>query len=139
MASRHVSVRASAHEFHMPAAQFSVSKNQLMPNTGTMAAMMAANGSPICSPRLSAVRAEYRALRIRTEKRRRRASTARTGRRLQRSRRVGGQAPAPCPALEAAGEPAEHETQRDDDGEGDDEREKQVTDDGDERRADAEA
>ena len=58
MASRHVSVRASAHEFHMPAAQFSVSKNQLMPNTGTMAAMMAAHGSPICSPRLSAVRAE---------------------------------------------------------------------------------
>ena len=58
MASRHLSVLASAHEFHMPAAQFSVSKNQLMPNTGTMAAMIAASGRPICRPRLRALQGE---------------------------------------------------------------------------------
>ena len=34
----------------MPAAQFSVSKYQLMPQTGTVAAMTAASGRPICSP-----------------------------------------------------------------------------------------
>ncbi len=58
IASRQVSVRASAQEFHMPAAQFSVSKNQLMPNTGTMAAMTAAKGKPIWRPRPKAVVAE---------------------------------------------------------------------------------
>jgi hypothetical protein len=42
-----VSARASAHAFHAPAAQFSVSKNQLMPKMGTVAAMTAAPGSPI--------------------------------------------------------------------------------------------
>ena len=46
IASRQVSVRDSAQEFHIPAAQFSVSKYQLMPQTGTVAAMMAATGSP---------------------------------------------------------------------------------------------
>ena len=50
IASRHVSVRDSAHEFQMPAAQFSVSKYQLMPQTGTVAARMAASGSPRCRP-----------------------------------------------------------------------------------------
>ena len=58
IASRHVSVRDSAHEFQMPAAQFSVSKYQLMPQTGTVAAMIAASGRPICRPRLSAVGSE---------------------------------------------------------------------------------
>jgi hypothetical protein len=42
-----VSVRDSAQEFHIPAAQFSVSKYQLMPHTGTVAATMAAIGSPL--------------------------------------------------------------------------------------------
>ena len=56
--SRQVSVRDSAQEFHMPAAQFSVSKYQLMPQTGTVAARMAAIGSPRCSPRLSAAGTE---------------------------------------------------------------------------------
>ena len=46
MASRQRSVRASAQEFQMPVAQFSVSKNQLMPQTGTVAAMTAATGRP---------------------------------------------------------------------------------------------
>ena len=54
MASRHVSVRCAAHEFQMPAAQFSVSKYQLMPQIGTDATMIAAIGSPIWSPRPSA-------------------------------------------------------------------------------------
>ena len=49
MAARHTSVRDSAHEFHMPAAQFSVSKYQLIPQTGAVAAMTAAMGRPICS------------------------------------------------------------------------------------------
>ena len=49
IASRHVSVRDSAHEFHMPAAQFSVSKYQLMPHTGTVAARIAATGRPVWS------------------------------------------------------------------------------------------
>ena len=49
IASRQVSVRDSAHEFHTPDAQFSVSKYQLMPHTGTVAAMMAAMGRPFCS------------------------------------------------------------------------------------------
>ena len=48
MASRQVSVRDSAQEFQIPAAQFSVSKYQLMPHTGTVAAMIAAKGSPVC-------------------------------------------------------------------------------------------
>ena len=46
IASRHVSVRASAHEFQMPAAQFSVSKYQLMPQTGTVAAMIGGERQP---------------------------------------------------------------------------------------------
>ena len=58
MASRQVSVRDSAHEFHMPAAQFSVSKYQLMPQTGAVAAMTAASGSPICKAWLRAARTE---------------------------------------------------------------------------------
>jgi hypothetical protein len=53
IASRHVSVRDSAQEFHIPAAQFSVSKYQLMPQTGTVAARIAAIGSPRRSPRPS--------------------------------------------------------------------------------------
>ena len=56
--ARHVSVRDSAQEFHMPAAQFSVSKYQLMPQTGTVAAMIAANGSPRCRPLSSAAGTE---------------------------------------------------------------------------------
>ena len=55
MASRHVSVRASAQEFQMPAAQFSVSKYQLMPHTGTVAAITAAAGRPMRKPRRSAL------------------------------------------------------------------------------------
>ena len=35
----------------MPAAQFSVSKYQLIPQTGTVAARIAANGSPLWRPR----------------------------------------------------------------------------------------
>ena len=54
IASRQVSVRDSAQEFHIPAAQFSVSKYQLMPQTGTVAATMAAIGSPVWRPRPSA-------------------------------------------------------------------------------------
>ena len=58
IASRQASVRSSAQEFQSPAAQFSVSKYQLMPQTGTVAAMTAASGRPICRPRLRAVRTE---------------------------------------------------------------------------------
>ena len=54
IAARHVSVRAAAHEFHDPAAQFSVSKYQLMPQIGTEATMTAVSGSPICRPRPNA-------------------------------------------------------------------------------------
>ena len=50
IASRQVSVRDSAQEFQIPAAQFSVSKYQLMPQTGTVAAITAAAGSPRCRP-----------------------------------------------------------------------------------------
>ena len=46
IASLHRSVLEAAHEFHMPEAQFSVSKYQLMPASGTVAAMMAAAGRP---------------------------------------------------------------------------------------------
>ena len=42
----------------MPAAQFSVSKYQLMPQIGTDATMIAASGSPIWSPRPKAERSE---------------------------------------------------------------------------------
>ena len=56
IASRQESVRSSAQEFQIPAAQFSVSKYQLIPQTGVVAAMMAARGKPICKPRLKAVR-----------------------------------------------------------------------------------
>ena len=58
IASRQESVRSSAQEFQSPAAQFSVSKYQLIPHTGTVAAMMAESGRPICRPRLRAVREE---------------------------------------------------------------------------------
>ena len=58
IASRQVSVRASAQEFQTPAAQFSVSKYQLMPQTGTVAAITAEAGRPIRSPRRTAVGAE---------------------------------------------------------------------------------
>ena len=51
IAARQVSVRDAAHEFQMPAAQFSVSKYQLMPQIGTEATMTAVSGSPICRPR----------------------------------------------------------------------------------------
>ena len=54
IAPRHVSVRDAAHEFQTPAAQFSVSKYQLMPQIGTEATITAASGSPICSPRSTA-------------------------------------------------------------------------------------
>ena len=46
IASRQVSVRDAAQESHTPAAQFSVSKNQLIPQIGTVAARMAATGKP---------------------------------------------------------------------------------------------
>ena len=54
IAPRQASVRDAAHEFQMPAAQFSVSKYQLMPQNGTDATITAANGSPIWNPRLTA-------------------------------------------------------------------------------------
>ena len=54
IASRQMSVRDSAHESQTPAAQFSVSKYQLIPSTGYTAAMIAATGRPIWSPRLRA-------------------------------------------------------------------------------------
>src|SRR5262245_64230166 len=76
IASRHVSVRDSAHEFHIPAAQFSVSKYQLMPQTGTVAATTAAIGRPVCNPRPSALGTEYRAERTRMARRRRHRSQA---------------------------------------------------------------
>ena len=56
--SRQVSVRDSAQEFHIPAAQFSVSKYQLMPQIGTVAARIAAIGSPRCRPHSSAAGTE---------------------------------------------------------------------------------
>ncbi len=86
MASRHVSARSSAQEFQTPTAQFSVSKYQLMPKTGTVAAMIAANGRPICSARLKAERNEYRACRSRIENRSRRVSIARRARRAHSGR-----------------------------------------------------
>src|SRR5687767_7285900 len=49
----------------MPEAQFSVSKYQLIPNTGMMAANRADHGKPIFNPVLIAVRIEYDALRKR--------------------------------------------------------------------------
>ena len=58
IASRQSSVRDSAHEFQMPDAQFSVSKNQLMPHTGTVAAMTAAAGRPVARLRRSAAGTE---------------------------------------------------------------------------------
>ena len=65
MASRHRSVRASAQEFQMPDAQFSVSKNQLIPHTGTVAAITAAMGRPFTRPLPSATGTEKRASRRR--------------------------------------------------------------------------
>jgi hypothetical protein len=55
MAARHVSVREAAHEFQTPAAQFSVSKYQLMPHTGAVATTTAASGRPTFRPTRSAV------------------------------------------------------------------------------------
>src|SRR3954470_18027937 len=63
IASRHTSVRASAHEFQSPDAQFSVSKNQLIPQTGTVAATMAAMGTPAARLRQRAAGIEKRASR----------------------------------------------------------------------------
>ena len=65
IAARQSSVRDSAHEFHIPAAQFSVSKYQLIPQTGTVAARIAANGSPLRSAWVSAAGIENRAARNR--------------------------------------------------------------------------
>ena len=78
MAARQVSVRVAAHEFHMPDAQFSVSKYQLMPQIGTDATMTAVSGSPICRPRPTADPSEYRAARTRRPKRIRDSSHQRT-------------------------------------------------------------
>jgi hypothetical protein len=58
IAARQVSVRVAAHEFQIPAAQFSVSKYQLMPQMGTEATTTAAIGSPIWRPRPKAERSE---------------------------------------------------------------------------------
>ena len=55
----------------MPVAQFSVSKNQLMPQTGTVAAMTAATGRPAARLRQSAAGMEKRASRRRIAMRRR--------------------------------------------------------------------
>src|SRR6185369_12356289 len=65
IAARHSSVRDSAQEFHMPAAQFSVAKYQLIPQTGTVAARIAANGRPLWRAWVNAVGIENRAARIR--------------------------------------------------------------------------
>ena len=53
-----MSVRDSAQEFQIPAAQFSVSKYQLMPQIGTVAAMIAATGSPAAARDSSAAGSE---------------------------------------------------------------------------------
>ena len=53
-----LSVRDAAHEFHIPDAQFSVSKYQLMPQIGTDATITAVSGRPICRPRSRADRRE---------------------------------------------------------------------------------
>ncbi len=58
IAARHVSVRSAAQESQMPAAQFSVSKYQLMPSTGTVAAKIAATGKPSRRPRKKAFGSE---------------------------------------------------------------------------------
>jgi hypothetical protein len=47
IAARQMSVREAAQEFQTPAAQFSVSKYQLMPQMGIEATTMAASGRPI--------------------------------------------------------------------------------------------
>ena len=60
-----MSVRDSAHAFHTPAAQFSVSKYQFMPHTGAVAVTIAATGSPLWSARFSDAGTEYRPARIR--------------------------------------------------------------------------
>src|SRR6476620_8119226 len=60
MAARHESVRDSAQEFHKPDAQFSVSKNQLIPQIGTVAATTAATGKPDARLRFKAAGREYR-------------------------------------------------------------------------------
>ena len=54
IAARHVSVRDAAQEFQIPAAQFSVSKYQLIPQIGTDATITAVRGSPIWRPRPNA-------------------------------------------------------------------------------------
>src|SRR5262249_6268696 len=65
IAFRHSSVRDSAQEFQMPLAQFSVSQDQLMPQTGTVAAMIAAMGRPVARLRRIAAIVEKRASRSR--------------------------------------------------------------------------
>src|SRR5262245_31259364 len=65
IAARHTSVRDAAHEFQMPAAQFSVSKYQLIPQNGTDATITAVSGNPICRPRPNAEVIEKRAARNR--------------------------------------------------------------------------
>src|SRR3954468_5713662 len=81
IASRQLSVRASAHEFQMPDAQFSVSKNQLIPQTGTVAATIAAIGTPIARHRQIAAGIEKRASRSCTAVRSRYLSHAAAARR----------------------------------------------------------
>ena len=54
--------RAAAHLSQMPEAQFSVSKYQLIPNTGITAANKALQGIPNFKPIRAAVRKEYPAL-----------------------------------------------------------------------------
>ena len=58
----------------MPAAQFSVSKYQLMPQIGTVAATTATTGRPTCRARSTANGTEYRTWRARIDRRRLRAS-----------------------------------------------------------------
>ena len=98
----------------MPAAQFSVSKYQLMPQTGTVAAITAASGRPSCSAWLSAARTEKRAARMRTAYRRRWRSHAVASRSSQR----GGAAsswrgiPAPHRPLDPSRRPAPEQVER---------------------------
>src|SRR5215813_13972565 len=76
IAFRHSSVRDSAQEFQIPDAQFSVSKNQLMPQTGTVAATIAATGRPVDSPRRIVDGMENRASRRRMAMRSRKLNQA---------------------------------------------------------------
>ena len=76
-------MRAAAHEFQIPAAQFSVSKYQLIPQTGTVAARIAANGSPLWRAWVSAVGIENRAARMRIAKDSRQRSHMAVAREIQ--------------------------------------------------------